>query len=291
MTSLADSAVCARCHQHKPAEEFSRNAAKRNGLDSYCKDCAGEYARQYQDFNSRGPTSPHSTQISQSLEHGDALKYSRAVCDHIAWYTQRKITEFESTHHMEAPPHMTAILAIAKSISAQHPIRKAKQPNQPLTYDLVCRKCGESFTARAPNVNHCDACKPSVREERNRARQEQKKAWLRTPAGQAYRALEQKRENERRQAERAARLPLIIQCQRCGASVKAKTRHRKYCKDCAYHVRVEKAEAWRKSERGKELRRAWNHTERGQEARRREHLARKERRAQTPPFSFKATRG
>lgn len=40
------SATCTRCHQTKPASEFGKEARKRNGLRSECRQCRREYERE-----------------------------------------------------------------------------------------------------------------------------------------------------------------------------------------------------------------------------------------------------
>lgn len=282
MTSAVSDAVCARCHERKPAQEFPPNVQKQSGLDSWCHDCKREYQQDYQFqryLNGNAtPPSPHKHQIAKAFESGDALNYSRAVCNHVAWYTQRKITEFEAIHNKEAPPHMTAILSIAKSVAAQHP-PKPKQTNQQRTYDIVCQRCNQPHTAHSPAALYCHACGPIARKER-------KKAWYRTPAGRRSRskaphvkARKQKHEKncevcgktmlatlkqkycdncrQERQVERGKQLHetppqlRIMQCQRCGITVTMSRagRNRKYCLACAGEVAQERKTELKRLER------------------------------------------
>src|SRR5262245_27144502 len=253
---------CAYCGQIKPAGDFPPNANTRSGLDSWCNDCRRKYTQErWYDGRKHSPVSPHTKRITDALAGGDAISYSRAVCDHIAWYVQRKITEFEVTQQMEAPPHMTAILTIAKSISAQHPVKQAigRAKTTRGTYTVTCTICGTEHEARSPTAKYCDGCRVKIRREQRNA---QRQRWHLRPAGQAYQQLK----NARRAEERAARPPVVIECQRCGIFVEAKTRHRKYCTECVDIARREYALAYNQSERGKEAmrqaRRRWKAKER-----------------------------
>jgi hypothetical protein len=208
-----------------------------SGFDSWCHDCRREYARNYTVArdNGRNYTSPYVRAAALALKERDALAYSRSVCDHVAWYVERKITEFEKTHGMEAPPHMTAILAIAKSIAAEHPVkRRGGRANSAGLFELACQRCGESFEARSPIAQYCLVCRALVVKE-------QQKEWRNKPDVRARRNMA-KRAKRAREKER--RPPLMIKCLKCGVEVEAKTRKRKYCDGCGLAVQVGKAREW-----------------------------------------------
>jgi hypothetical protein len=228
---------CARCLETKPVTEFPRNVNMVSGFDSWCHDCRREYARDYHSArrNGHANSSPYTYNIATALKHGEPLEYSRSVCEHVAWYMQRKIVEFEKTHGIEAPPHMTAILGIAKSMAAEHPIRRrAGQTTVRQTYEIVCVRCGNQFEARGPKAQYCDVCRIVHRKEASAE-------WRHSPAIRARRNLAKRQKRER---EKLARGPLMIDCQRCGIKIEAKSRKRKYCDQCGLIVQTEKARAW-----------------------------------------------
>jgi Zn finger protein HypA/HybF involved in hydrogenase expression len=280
MISTAESAVCAHCYHEKPAAEFRPNARKANGLDSWCQECFREY---HQDYHSRRPSrvvSPHSGDISENFQRGDAVEFSRAVCEHIAWYITRKINEFEAAHFIEAPPHLTAIHAIAKSMVAQHPrptTNRGRGRNASGLWDITCHDCGQVFEARSPTIKYCNTCK-------GKRRKEGRSRYRSTEAAKAARRLQAKRKRERE------RQPITIRCQRCGTTVAAKSVNRKYCADCADQVRREYARSQYSAERAKKYRqspeakarhreymRRYSQTERGKEVQRRARQAYKQR--------------
>jgi hypothetical protein len=43
--------TCARCHQTKPLEQFSRYARTSDGKQSYCKPCASSYRRAWREVS------------------------------------------------------------------------------------------------------------------------------------------------------------------------------------------------------------------------------------------------
>jgi hypothetical protein len=221
-TSATETGVCARCGREKPAAEFKPNVLKDNGLDSWCRDCYREYFRERQQ---RGETSPHTTAISKSFDRAEALDYSRAVCEHVAWYVERKIAEFEAAHFMEAPPHLTAIRTIAKSIAAQHP--RPKKPKG--SWDITCRRCGEMFQAKSPRAEYCHACSGIRRKEQKR---DYNRLYYRSPAGRLSRSKEPSTQRRKQRLEK--------NCEVCGAHMFA-TAKQKYCDQCRREREVERA--------------------------------------------------
>lgn len=197
MTSSATNTwfACARCGQHKPAWDFPRNAALQSGIHSWCKNCMRDYQRQY--HHTRPPVlkSPYVEQAAAALKKADAVEYSRAVCEHVAWYVQRKIAEFEADTAMEAPPHLPAILTIAKSISAQHPPRRRRGTGPDGLYILACTMCENEFLARSPGTQYCDSCRP-------KAAKEWRTRYRSTDHGRELRRQQKIRARQRQQAAR-----------------------------------------------------------------------------------------
>lgn len=108
---------------------------------------------------------------SNYLQDGDALKYSRSVCDHVAVFVERKIKAFELRHGIEAPPHLTALAEIARSVSAQHPDESIVQSNY-----VPCLSCATPVARRAGSSRVlCGTCRRIRRKERERVKSQRRK--------------------------------------------------------------------------------------------------------------------
>lgn len=164
--------VCRRCGKWKSESGF--HALPNSRLDSWCKGCRSAYS---QEWRKRNP-SAYAAHRELFADRPDALAYSRAVCEQVAALVERKIQKFESRHRLEAPPHLVAIVQLARSLAEQHPEGRAPSDDSP--YREVRREQARIRRAhRSPE---------QLEREKQRQRRHDLKKKLRYQTDPAFRA-------------------------------------------------------------------------------------------------------
>lgn len=211
---------CSRCRQMKPAEAFHPNVALERGVHSWCTECLTRASTERQQRRAEAgvktPQSPTGGRVGAAIDERDALKFSRFVCEHVAWYVGRKAREFEALTGQEAPPHVAAIQSLAASLAAQHPSRRrpGERGLRANLYELVCQDCAERFESRSPTRAYCDACAGKRAAKRRREYRQQ-------PRVKAMRAA------QKRRAYNRAAFKLV--CEKCGTEFIGKSRKPRFC--------------------------------------------------------------
>lgn len=135
--------TCTRCQAIKPPEAFKPKKHLRDGLDSWCRDCANAANREWR----RRYPAAVAAQKEIDLAKYDPTTYSRRVCEHISEYADRAITRFEKHTGQEAPPQLTVIRQLAQKIVDEHPPPRIKKTELQCNYCRVIYykpKCGAS---------------------------------------------------------------------------------------------------------------------------------------------------
>jgi hypothetical protein len=148
--------ACSRCGVVKPASSFGRNRRMADGLSCDCRDC---HAESNAAFRRNNPgLGLAARQLKRQPEYADPVAYSLGVCEHVATYVGRAIAGFERRTGKEAPPHLAAILAMARQLAEeQAPHVGPRRGGGTLR---VCRGCGAAFTAYRRDSWMCsDACR------------------------------------------------------------------------------------------------------------------------------------
>lgn len=115
---MSSAKPCTSCGTVKPLASFPDNRKMLDGKSSHCRACCLEKRRKWAAVNGRAA---EAAQTQLKSRYPDALVYSRSVCDHVASYVGRAIERFERKTGDEAPPHLTSILSLARSIADEHP--------------------------------------------------------------------------------------------------------------------------------------------------------------------------
>lgn len=212
---------CARCKQFKAGTEFAPNPRLRRGLHSWCRECVRDYAYERVVAGKKSAVPA----VSQHLHGGNALEFSRAVCEHLASYADKKIRQFEAKHKVEAPPHLVAIRAVARSFVAQHP-----EPEKAF-YLVPCVRCEKPFVSASTGRLYCDDCRVLGSRERGREKARRRRT---SPVGR-----EQRRVQKRQARARAAEVIITANCLLCGAPFqKTYASRARYCgAECRDEIR------------------------------------------------------
>lgn len=134
---------CARCREEKPRAAFAANRSLRDGLQSYCRDCAAEYHQQRQqakgkNVRPRVPTPP-------------GHKYCRRCCEikpHSEWSRNRSASDGLNT----ACKACRAAEDRAGHLKRQYGITEAQRDEMIASQMGVCCIC---LAAPAVHVDHC----------------------------------------------------------------------------------------------------------------------------------------
>lgn len=155
--------LCSRCNQELPTTDFPLRPTSPDGLYSQCRECRRQARQESKDRY------PHFKEIQLQEKHSkyyDPIRYSASVCAHVADYVSRAVTRFETHTGMEAPPHMAALVQVAKSFVSEHP------PPSPRV--RTCPDCRASFES-SRGKRTCDECGRERRRSRERQHYARKK--------------------------------------------------------------------------------------------------------------------
>lgn len=131
---------CSGCGREKPLADFHRRRASPDGLNNRCTECVREYQRRRTDNKRRGKMVYTAT---------DPLVFATLTSIHVRDYVERAIARFERRSGLEAPPQLSAILALAKQLVETAPVPISHD----LTFRRTCTSCGSAF--QTTNVKKC----------------------------------------------------------------------------------------------------------------------------------------
>lgn len=154
--------ACNRCGTVKPIEAYAWLQRDRGKRAATCRTCENKTAREWRRQNPELVKAK--THAARSTTYADPIAYSRHICEHIAKFTNRSITRFETNTGKEAPPHLTAIRDLAETLVGQLP----QDDTLPRVYQN-CAHCESRFELKQAWAKYCSKrCRERARQLRRR---------------------------------------------------------------------------------------------------------------------------
>lgn len=140
--------TCSKCKTIKPFAAFYPGATD-------CADCRRKQAITWRETN-RPNTLAHRQLRKQNV---DALAHAKLHCEHVANYTKRAIERFEAATGNEAPPELTALYQLARTLADQQESRmQTRAIAQP------CLICDTPFKPKSATHIYCSTrCKEKAK--------------------------------------------------------------------------------------------------------------------------------
>ena len=130
--------ICSKCGTNKPKSEFSKNLAKRDGLQGHCKECRQKYQKQWYREN---------TKYQQERVKANAIRIDKWIWDYLADHscvdcgeTDPVVLEFDHRHPK------TKLFTLSNAGKSVGSLPKVKA--EVAKCDVRCANCHRRRTAK-----------------------------------------------------------------------------------------------------------------------------------------------